>query len=391
MNRNIDELLKQALSPVEEPGVRLNERTLKKAEEMEHMKSKKGKIGRLPMAAAIGAAVFVLGSGTAFAAWKYLTPAQVAQENGMEKLAAAFEGDDAVLINEKQTVGGYEITLLGVASGKDLSECVQESEIEENKTYVVTAVEKTDGSPMPEVSEETYGEEPFFMSPLIQGLDPNWYNAVTMGGGYGEFAQDGIMYRLVECDNVEIFADRGLYFCVNSGTFYDQTAYIYDAATGEIIRNEDYDGVNALFVLPIDPAKGNREEAEAYLKEWENSWEEDEEVPEISMDVQKFMDDLTSENLDTYAERVESTVQVVTPDREGEFSYSYDLDKGTEGISASGVESVENLFPDQKCNVPVIGGYSDNGSLEGLLIDVFTLNEDGTVTYAVYVPKKKAE
>lgn len=384
---NIDELLKQALSPVEQPGARLNERTLKKVKEMERMTEKKGKIGRLPMAAAIAAAVFVLGSGTAFAAWKYLTPAQVASENEMGKLAEAFEGDDAVLVNEKQTIGGYTITLLGVTSGENLSECVEENGVKDDKTYVVAAVEKEDGSPMPKTSDEAYINEVFFMSPLIRGLDPNQYSAMSMGGGYQEFEQDGILYRLVECDNVEIFADRGLYFCVNSGAFYDQQAYSYDAGTGEITRREGYDGVNALFDLPIDPAKGDREAARAYLEQWAESMESTEdEVTEIPMEVQEFMDHLTAENLDDYAERIESTVQTLTPDQEGYVKYSYELENGSGG---EGEIPVWDMFPDKKCGVPFIGGYSlSDDLLESMLIEVFTLNEDGSVTFAIYVPKQ---
>lgn len=388
MSKQIDELLKQALSPVEQPGSCLNERTLERVKEMEHMKAKKGKAGRLPMAAAIAAAVFVLGSGSVYAAWRYLTPAQVAQENEMSKLAKAFESDDAVMINEKQTAGGYTVSLLGVASGKNLSEYVEEGDVKDDKTYVVAAIEKEDGSPMPDTDSEAYGEETFFMSPLIKGMDPNMHNAVTMGGGYAEFVQDGILYRLVECDNVEIFADKGLYFSVNEGAFYDQQAYGYDEATGEITRNEAYDGLNALFVLPIDASKGDPEAAKAYLEEWEKSMERDEaeDEAEIPADIEEFMNRLyeNPENLELYADRIESTVQVLTPDKEGYVAFSYELEDGTAG---EGEYSVGELFPDKKAGTIRISGWSGGETLDSMVIDVFTLNEDGTVTYAVYVPK----
>lgn len=389
MSKNIDELLKQALSPVEQPEYRLNERTLEKVKEMERMKAKKGKMGRLPMAAAIAAAVFVLGAGTAYAAWRYLTPAQVAQENEMGKLAESFEGDDAVMINEKQTVGDYTVTLLGVASGKNLSGYVEDNGVKDDKTYVVAAIEKADGSAMPGTGDEAYNDEVFFMSPLVKGLDPNWHNAMTMSGGYTEFEQDGILYRLAECDNVEIFADKGLYFCVNEGAFYDNQAYRYDEATGEITRNENYDGLNALFTLPIDPSKGDPEAAEAYLKEWEKSMEGDEEEDalEAPTDIDEFMELLNAEpeNLDLYTERLESTVQVLTPDKEGYIRYSYELESGAAG---SGEDSAWEMFPDKQPGTIHIGGYAGSDELEDLKIDVFILNEDGTITYALYVPKQ---
>src|SRR5699024_7818590 len=101
---------------------------------------------------------------------------------------------------------------------------------------------------------------------FIKGQDPNRFNIITMNGGYSEFVKDGIMYRIIECDDIEKFADRGLYLGVTSTDFYDTEAYNFDLETGEINRNDDYEGVNALFNLPIEPSKGNYEEAEKYLQ-----------------------------------------------------------------------------------------------------------------------------
>ncbi len=44
---------------------------------------------------------------------------------------------------------------------------------------------------------------------------------------------------------------------------------MFDEATGEITRNEGYEGVNALFLLPLDKGKADKEKAEAYLKQLE--------------------------------------------------------------------------------------------------------------------------
>lgn len=86
-------------------------------------------------------------------------------------------------------------------------------------------------------------------------------------GGYSEFVIDGIMYRLIECDGVEIFADRGLYLCISTSAFYDINAFNYNEETGEITPSPDYNGANALFNLPFDTAKADHEKAEKYLKE----------------------------------------------------------------------------------------------------------------------------
>lgn len=73
---------------------------------------------------------------------------------------------------------------------------------------------------MPATSEPEYGQDPFFVSPLIKGLKPWQVNITTMNGGYSEAVIDGIMYRLIECDGVEMFADRGVYLAVSNGSSF---------------------------------------------------------------------------------------------------------------------------------------------------------------------------
>ena len=87
----------------------------------------------------------------------------------------------------------------------------------------------------------------FFVSPLIQGCNPALVNVISMDGVYTEFIQDDVLYRLTECSNIEIFADRTVYLCVSDGDLYNEEAYNYDESTGEITRAEDYKGVNAHF------------------------------------------------------------------------------------------------------------------------------------------------
>lgn len=123
-----------------------------------------------------------------------------------------------------------------------------------------------DETPMPETTEDAYSEQDFFISPLIKGYNPKDYNAITMHGSATTIVENGVLYRLVVCDNVEIFADCGLYMCVLDQTFYSSDYYIYDEETGEISRNEAYGGLNALFALPIDSAKGNPQKAAAYIE-----------------------------------------------------------------------------------------------------------------------------
>ena len=381
---NMDELLKNALTPTDMPHEKLNNQVLWKVKERDSMSSRK----RIP-AAIIATGVVLLSSVTAMAAYHYLSPAQVAEELDDNALNKAFLGDEAVLVNETQEIGDYRVTLLGSAAGKNISDYlfIENGMPKGDRIYTVVAIEHTDGTPMPDTSSEEYGNESFYVSHYIHGLDPKQYSLMTMGGGYSEVVRDGIQYRILEMDNIEMFADRGIYVGVTTGVFYDSDAYIYDETSGDISRNPDYTGLNALFELPIDKSKADPEAAERYLHILQYSWDtpsEPIERNETQLAVDEFMKKITPENLDEYAAPVESTRMVCPVDDEGVISYEYEFESGASG---SGADYFDSLFPDSVAGTRTIGGYSySDGGLETLMINVFTLNEDGTVTYVIYQP-----
>lgn len=395
MKRNLDHLLKQALSPSEEPKAQLNRKILVQAEEMANMKKKRKK--RVSVAVLAAAATLAAGSIAVVAAARYLTPGQMAERSEDLKLAEAFESEDAVLVNEAQEYAGFRVTLLGAVSGKNISKYLaedQQGQLKDDRFYAAVAIEHADGTPMPDTSDDAYGEESFYVSPYIKGLEPWNYGIMNMGGGYSEFVQDGIQYRMLDMENISIFADRGLYIGVSSGTFYDAEAYVFSQETGEITRNEAYEKVNALFTLPLDPAKGDPEAAEAFLAsmEKENTSSEtpemDEQALEVEAWVEEFRNELAEGRIKEDAERIESTVQTCTPKKEGGkevASYAYDL--GDHG-GGSGIIFLDDVFPERNPGTSAVNGYhfSDN-ELDGLKIEVITLNEDGTVTFAVYQSK----
>ncbi|MPM92080.1 hypothetical protein SDC9_139214 [bioreactor metagenome] len=70
-----------------------------------------------------------------------------------------------------------------------------------------------------------------------------------------------------------MFAYKGAYMAVSSSSFYDENAYEYNKETGEITRNENYDGVNALFDLPLDKSKADEDGGEKYINEMLKEWE----------------------------------------------------------------------------------------------------------------------
>ncbi|MCM1262896.1 MAG: DUF4179 domain-containing protein [Butyrivibrio sp.] len=391
MNKDMDKLLKAALTPIELPDTELNElndRILLKLKERDDMKNEQRRYkGRIGAAAAIVIGVLLVCSGTAFALYKYLSPAEVAMETSNDALQKAFLSDDAILVNETVESGGYRITLLGSVTGKDINEFISDGVPKNDRIYTVVAIERADGIPMPDTSSDDYGKEAFYVSHYIHGLNPVRYSLMSMGGGYTELVRDGIQYRILDMDNIEMFADRGIYVGVSSGTFYDAEAYIYDENTGEMSRNGDYGGVNVLFKLPVDKSKADPAAAEAYLKEFElamNTPSQPKEKDAVDLSVDEFMEKLTPENIDEYAVPVETTRQICTIDEQKNVNYSYDLGEST----CAGITAFDSLFPDGNPGMSSNFGYSYSESgLADLYIDVFILNEDGTVTYVVYQPK----
>ena len=388
MNNNMDELLKEALTPMNVPDDILNHRVLIKAKEKKNMLHKK----KISIAVAVAACTLLFASVTALAAYHYLSPAEVAEEIEDNTLKEAFSGDDTVIVGETQESGGYRITLLGSVAGKNISDYIAIDDAgipEDDRIYTIVAIERADGTPMPATSSDEYGKECFYVSHYIHGLDPSEYSIMSMGGGYSEFVKDGIMYRIMEMDNIEIFADRGIYVGVSSGSFYDNKAYFYDESTGDISRNTAYEGVNALFVLPVDKSKGNREAAEAFLEELrisQNTPAKPIEMDEVDIAVDEFMQKLTAENLNDYAEPIESTRQICRVDEEGWILAEYELEDGSGGNCAA---YMDTAFPDRKPGICEQFDYSyTETGLEDLMIDVYILNEDGTVTFVVYQPKQ---
>lgn len=347
---------------------------------------------RMSAAALVAVGILLLCSSTAFAVYKYLTPAEVVTEINDNALQKAFLSEDAIFVNETQESGGYKVTLMGSVAGRNISDFLMETgkgEVLEDRIYTIITIERADGTPMPDTSSDEYGKECFFVSHYIGGLDPSVYSMMSMNGGYTEFVSNGIRYRVLDMDNIEMFADRGIYVGVNSGSFYDRSAYVYDESTGRMSRNEGYTGVNALFHLPVDESKADPQAAEAYLKAFEQSMNEPDEPIEKSesdLEVDQFMELLTPENIDEYAEPVEETRQVCTVGEDGLVYYAYELE---DGRAANGSVLLDGMFADNKSGTKAIAGCSSNGTgVAGLDIDVFILNEDGTITFVLYQPHK---
>lgn len=260
-NSNIDRILKSALSPTEYPSEELNRKIMNQMKESGEMGWRNKKL----IAAACAVICLLIISTSVYAAYRYLLPKEAAVEMDDEKLAESFKKDGE---GEIQTVvdGAFTVTYLGHVTGESISKRTGSAwELHPERTYVAVAIEKSDGT------EITYKDE-LFVSPLIQGLTPWTYNIATMNGSYVEKAVDGVLYRIIECDNIEIFADRQLYLAVSNTAFYNVDAFNYDEESGLITVNEAYEKTNVLFGLELDPTKADSVKAEEYIKQLEEEW-----------------------------------------------------------------------------------------------------------------------
>ena len=393
----LDEILKQALSPDEKPNDWLNQNILRRVKENKKM-TKRTK-HRIPAAAMVAALTLCLGSATVFAAWKYLTPDEVAEVFEDKGLMKAFQSEGAITMNESQVCGDFKITLLGMVSGKNLSQNVSETNgsieidgemtLEDDKTYIVTAIEMVNASENAgDGNWDEAGALDLTVSPLVKGLTPWEFNIYTMEGGCMTVVENDIEYRITECDNIEMFADKGVYLSVTDGV-PSADAYQYDEATGEITRNESYEGVNALFNLPIDVSKADAKAAEQFLKEMEekrnsNDAGEEQDMEEEGLAAELFeeMENWTLEELNSRAEYMEDLTQVLIPDEDGNITAkSFEIEE--EGMKVGEVTISPSFYfegkqPGESVTTEIIG---DEGRY---YIANYTMNEDGTFTLRIY-------
>ena len=351
--KDMDELLKQNLLSDCVPDESLNASILEKAKETQTMKHKTFRSGA---AAAAAIAILAVGSVSAYAAYRYLTPSQVADEiTDGGALAKAFESKDAVLVNETQKTAGYDITLMGLVSGKDLMPVAPEDSLDsinKEKTYAVLAIAKEDGSPMPGMQDDDY--QIFCASALVKGKSFMDVNNGTLNAGAYAFEQDDVQYQILECDNLEIFANIGVYVGVVEDFGEESHAFTMDKETGEYRVDESYDGMKALFTIPLDKSKADDAAAEKFFQEIE------------AEDAQEFL----KQHAEVY------------------FRETYTLNEN-EGLcvqtNAGEAEYDKDTLP-KEAGVETVSAFSSDGTLAGTFGDSITKNEDGTYTYTVYRP-----
>lgn len=387
-DEKLDLILKQALSPeIDDCDVKIKTMDMEKKENMinyeknKNFKKNSVKSWKHATAAAAAIAVTMVSSITAYAAWRYFSAKDVAAEIADNRLAQEFEQNNWMDECETQTYGNYDITLLGIVSGDEISSHLSKTdsgEIDGDKTYMAVAIAHSDGTPMPDSSKTD--EEQFYVSPYIEGLDPARYNASVLGGNNTLFVSDGIQYRLLETDNIECFADRKIYMGVSEGEAYDDKAYVYDSVSGDISRNESYEGVNALFTLSIDSNLADQKRAAEVIAAMDN-YEAGGEYTEILSEADRWVNSITPENIDEKATPLESSRQVLSL---SEFA-EYVMGEAADGADVDAEAAVlDEYFPDGVGMSEVM--TKSAASKEDAYVETYTLNSDYTVTILRYVP-----
>lgn len=408
MNDLLKEISQSSLSPAETERLgQLNNSILHKVKEKEEMKNCGTYCKRSAQAVAAAVAfVLAFGSVTTIAAYRLLNPSQVASGIENKKLASAFQGSDALFINETQSFQDYEVTLLGYTAGKNMSDTIP-ADLAKDEIYAVLALKHTGDAPMPEYGTEEYARLTFFPSFYIQGLDPLRYNLDGMNGWYTSCVKNGVSYYIVAMSNIEIFADKDIYVGLCSAGRdgdYNPDAYTFHKKTGAITRSKTFSGVNALFVLPVDKNKADPEKAKKFMNNFKDSavsdssgLSKDEKKREwantrICQLAAKFIKTLTPENINDLCEVADS--QICIPDKNGVFTYSFPIGDSDTGYHT---EKVKDCLKDPAPGVLNINdgvglsGGSDHYYRIGTLdILTYQMNPDGTITRTVYRPNKKS-
>lgn len=378
----MDALLKSCLHIEQEPDEALHQKVMQNWKEKTGMKKR-----NYYKAAAAAVAVVLASTITVGAAMRFFTPKEAASELGGVEAAELFELDDAVYINETQEGKQYNYTLLGITEGANILQLDTEGErLDKDAFYAVVAVSNKDGSNL-SLNDFWDSENGHFISPLIQGLEPWRYNIASMNGGYSEMEKNGVVYRMINCDKIGYFADRNLYLCISDTNFYETDAYDYDDQSGLITRNEDYEGTNLLFDLPIKSDRANAKLAEEYLKELEKEWNSDtEEETENDAGIENpgALADYTlySETLDQAPETLKDVLpeagmavtdtQTVSKKEDG-FCFEQILEDG----ESNHIVFYKDSFKD---GIATSSQYSESETEATLFIAVAELNEDGTAT-----------
>ena len=208
----------------------------------------------------IAAAVAML-TVSAYAASRLLSPAQVADMHGDPLLSQAFQSEDAVRLDQSVQTENFCVTLAGLVSGENLSSWT--SQADQARTYAVMILESLDGTPL---NADDFPIVEYTLTPLVAGFTPWTVNNWTLNAGVSLLEQDGVLYYLLDTQNIEMFADHTVYMAFYQGRMPDQDIFTI-AEDGTIAFAESFEGPQALFTLPLDESKADPAAVEQFMDE----------------------------------------------------------------------------------------------------------------------------
>ena len=208
------------------------------------------------------AAVIALFSITAFAAKNSImllpdkAAERVAEHFGFSTIEELFNSNAVLAINETVIDGEYRITLNGIAEGEKLAR-IKGTGAKKDETYAVLSVERLDGA------EIDLSKNNIQFTPLVKGYTP-YMIGIAVNCSLSRFVQDGIMYCLFDTQNLEIFADSTVYIAAfDCGIFINAFNN-----TADISYADSYDGVRAMFEIPLDPSNADSKAVKELLADF---------------------------------------------------------------------------------------------------------------------------
>lgn len=358
-DKHIEQLLQMALQANENPEQSLNEKIVTQQKERKEMKK-----GRKKWAIAAAIAAVVVIPSTVIGATYLKNASQITKEIIEDKTLAEHLEKENVNSYEKQVYGQYEITLYGVISGQEISDFSGSSwEVFPDRTYAVVSIAKVNKEPI-DYSEDT---KTFLATPFIQGLDIKDYNIFTMHGSHTEKIEDGVLYRVIECDSLEYFADREVYLGVTDNGSDFHSVFQYDKKTGVVTREESYKGVNALFKLPLDKKKANKKKAKQYLKDLQ---QEQELERQSNNNNTKEIEFPTPEEVMERATLIKDSVKKLTKDKEGLCKYEYNEAVGYTDLNYTSVGyTLGPISEDDTTRTYTIFYRDENDNVTGMMYE----------------------
>ena len=225
-----------------------------RAREQEKERSKMKFNWKKPLVMAAAAALAVV-SVSAAALW--LTPGQVAEHYNQPALAEAFRQENAVALEQRVETEELAVTLAGLVSGQYLTDW----DADISHTYAVVRLERLDGTP---IENETFDFSSYTLTPLVSGYSPMAVNNWTLDARASGFSSDGAYYYLLDTQSLEMFAHRTVYLAFYQGGVPSREIFTVDQE-GNISFAPDYQGPQALFVLPLDESKSDPAAAQAFV------------------------------------------------------------------------------------------------------------------------------